>query len=93
MNGEYEMTKYGFVKIKFFEKSGARLYIPENIKSDSSFPFENGDIIKIMIGNDSLKLEKPEWWEMLDWKNLEDVYNKVPEDVREKIRQAGLAPI
>jgi len=86
------MVKNGFAKIKFFEKSGARLYIPEDVKSDSNFPFEDGEIVKITIGNDSLSLEKPEWWEMLDWKNLKDAYSKLPEDIREKIRKAGLSP-
>jgi len=86
------MAKYSFAKIKFFEKSGARLYIPENVKSDSSFPFEDDEIVKIEIGNDSVVLEKPEWWEMLDWKKMKDAYDKLPGEIREKIRQSGLAP-
>jgi len=86
------MVRHGFAKIKFYKKSGAMLYIPEDIRSDSSFPFEDGEIVKITIGNDSLLLEKPEWWEMLDWKNLRDAYSKLPEETREKIQKAGLAP-
>jgi len=86
------MVKYSFAKIKFFSQSGARLYIPEDIKNDSSFPFKDGEIVKIMIGNDCLTLEKPEWWEMLDWKNLRDAYSKLPEEIRLKIQQAGLGP-
>jgi len=86
------MVKISFAKIKFFQKSGARLYIPESVKGDSNFPFEDGEIVKITLGNDSLTLEKPEWWEMLDWKNLKDAYDKLPVEVQEKIRQAGLAP-
>jgi hypothetical protein len=58
------------------------LYIPEDIKSDSTFPFEDGEIVKIAIGNDSLSLKKPEWWEMLDWKNMRDAYGKLPASIR-----------
>ena len=86
------MVKRSFVKVKFFEKSGARLYIPESVRSDSNFPFEDGEIIRISIGNDSLVLEKPEWWEMLDWKKMQPAYSKLPPETQEKIRQAGLAP-
>jgi len=86
------MAKYSFARLKFFEKSGARLYVPEKLKGDSSFPFEDGEIVKIEIGNDSLRLSKPEWWEMLDWRNMEDAYSKLPAEISQKIRQAGLAP-
>jgi len=29
---------------------------------------------------------------MLDWKKMKDAFDKLPEEIREKIRQAGLAP-
>jgi len=86
------MVKFSFAKVKFFQKSGARLYIPEGVRGDSNFPFEDGEIVKITIGNDSLTLEKPEWWEMLDWKKMRDAYEKLPIAIREKIQSAGLAP-
>jgi len=86
------MSRTAFTRIRFYENSGARLYIPEDIKSDSGFNFEDGEIVKVTIGNNSLHLEKAEWWEMLDWKNMRDAYSKLPEEVKEKIRQAGIAP-
>ena len=77
-------------RVKFYEKSGARIYIPESILEDSRFPFKNNEVVKIQIGNDSLSLERVEWWEMLDWGSMPDAFEKLPPDVQAKIREAGL---
>jgi hypothetical protein len=84
------MKKVAVSKIKFFEKSGARLYIPQSAVGDENFPFRDGDLVKIEVSNPSIKLSRPEWWEMLDWNALQDTYQLLPPDVREKIRQQGL---
>jgi len=84
------MAKRGFGRVKFFKKSGARLYIPESVIRDSSFPFKDGEIVKIEIGNSSLKLKAVEWWEMLDWKTMPETFKKLPPEIQRKIKDAGL---
>jgi len=79
------MVIQGFGRLKRYRKSGARLYIPEKVLSDSQFPFEDGEIIKIEIGNDSLILRAVEWWEMLDWGTMPKVLEKLPPELKEKI--------
>ena len=74
---EIEMSRKSFGRITFFKKSGARLYIPARIVDDSSFPFQDGEIVKIEIGNSSLKLEAVEWWEMLNWKTMPETFEKL----------------
>jgi len=74
-------------RIKFFEKSGARLNIPASVVRSPGFPFEDDDLVKIEIGNDSLIIEKPEWWEMLDWNEMRNAYNALPDEIKEKIAE------
>lgn len=85
-----KVSRRSFGKIRFFKQSGARLYIPEKIISDSNFPFKDGEIVKIEIGNNSLKLRAVEWWEMLDWKTMPETFEKLPEEIKRKIKNAGL---
>jgi hypothetical protein len=85
-----KMPKNSFGRITFFKKSGARLYIPARIIDDSSFPFKDGEIVKIEIGNSSLKLKAVEWWEMLDWKTMPETYEKLPNEIKQKIESAEL---
>ena len=80
----------GFGRIKFFQKSGARLYIPERVRQDAKFPFKDGDVVKIEIGNSKLILRSVEWWEMLDWKAMPDAFMKLPENVKKKVMEARL---
>jgi antitoxin component of MazEF toxin-antitoxin module len=87
--------KYGGVmttlgRIRFFSKSGARLYIPQKVVKEPRFPFKDGELVKIEVGNNSLILRTVEWWEMLDWKTMPDAYAKLPDEIKEKIRQARL---
>ena len=84
------MVRHGFGRIRFFKKSGARLYIPEKVIRDSNFPFKEDEIVKIEIGNDNLKLRRVEWWEMLDWKTMPGAFSKLPDEIKEKIKAAGL---
>lgn len=84
------MARRGFGRIKFFKKSGARLYISEKVIQDSNFPFKDGEIVKLEIGNDTLKLGPVEWWEMLDWKTMPDAFSKLPDEIKEKIKAAKL---
>jgi len=90
--GRAGMAREGFGKIRFFSKSGARLYIPQKIIDDSRFPFKDGEVLKVTIGDGSLCLESVEWWEMLDWKSMPEAYQKLPEEIQTKIRQTNLAP-
>lgn len=79
-------------RIKFFRKSGARLYLPEKLVRDGDFPFEDDELVKIEIGNDSLRISRPTWWEMLDWNEMREAYKVLPEDVKRMITERGLAP-
>ena len=81
---------FGIGKIRFYKKSGARLYIPQKVISDPAFPFKDGDVVKIEFGNDSLILKPVEWWEMLDWKAMPRVFEKLPEDLKKKIKAENL---
>lgn len=84
------VARKGFSRITFFKKSGARLYIPEKVVKSPEFPFKNGEIIKIEIGNSSLKLGAVNWWEMLDWRTMPETYEKLPEEIKAEIQKAGL---
>lgn len=80
-----------FGRIKFFKKSGARLYIPEKVRQNAEFPFKDGEVVKIEIGNSKLILKSVEWWELMDWKAMSDAFMKLPEDIKKKVKNAGLA--
>ncbi len=84
--------KYGISRMKFRREGGARLYIPAELVRDPRFPFEDGDLVKIEIGKDSILVEKPEWWEMIDWNEMPEAYERLPEEIKRKIREKGLAP-
>ncbi|MFQ6075254.1 MAG: hypothetical protein ACE5Z5_03835 [Candidatus Bathyarchaeia archaeon] len=73
-------------RIRRYAKSGARLYIPQSVLDDPRFPFKDGEVVKIEFGSDSLVLRSVEWWEMLDWETMPRVFEKLPEEIKEKIR-------
>lgn len=79
-------------RIRFYKKSGARLYLPERLVRDARFPFKDEDLVKIEIGNDSLIIEKPEWWEMLNWNEMRSAFKVLPNEIKQKILEQGLAP-
>ena len=89
----YQMSKIAVSRIKYYKKSGARLYIPQSVIEDPDFRFNDGDIVKIEINNPAIIISRPEWWEMLDWTEMSDTYALLPQEVRDKIRESGLAPI
>lgn len=37
-----------------------------------------------------LKAMKAEWYHLLDWREMQKTWNKMPEELREKIRNSGL---
>ncbi len=37
-------------------------------------------------------LSEVKWWEMLDWNEMTRVWATLPDETKEKIRIAGLAP-
>lgn len=97
MENSYFMSKSevermtGITRFKLFKKSGGRIYIPQHLLDESDFPFKDGDLLKIEIGEfekgeSTLVLSRPEWWELLDWNQMQDAYNLLPENIREKIR-------
>lgn len=87
------MARIGFGRIKHFPRSGARLYIPQKVLGDSVFPFKDGDLVKFEIQPDgSVNLKGVEWWEMIDWSSQPESFNRLPNEVKAKIRRAGLAP-
>jgi len=79
-------------QIKFFEKSGARLYIPQKIIEDPTFPFEDESVVKIEIQNNQIILKNPEWWELLDWNEMKTAYQALPDEIKQKIKENDLAP-
>ena len=83
------MVKKGFARLRRYRQSGGRLYLPEKLLSDSQFPFEDGEVLEIEIGNDSLILRRVEWWEMLDWETMPKVFRKLPPEIREKIERSS----
>ncbi len=84
--------EWGVSRIRFFKKSGARLYIPEKVAKSKGFPFKDDELVKIRVGEGSLMVEKVEWWEMIDWNEMRDAYEVLPEEVKRKIEERGLAP-
>jgi len=79
-------------QLKHFNKSGARLYLKQELLNEPEFPFEDDEILKVEILNGKLVLSKPEWWEMLDWDEMPQVWRTLPEEIKAKVREAGLAP-
>ncbi len=79
-------------QLKHFNKSGARLYLKQELLNEPEFPFENDEILKVEILDGKLVLSKPEWWEMLDWDQMPQVWKTLPEEIKSKVREAGLKP-
>lgn len=87
------MSKVGYGRIKGYKKSGAMLYIPERLFKDPKFPFKDGSILKITIGDSSsMSLTEPKWWELLNWSKMRKGFERLPAITQEEIRKAGLAP-
>jgi len=87
------MARIVFGRIKHYPKSGSRLYIPQKVLEDSAFPFKDGDLVKFDIQPDgSVILKGVEWWEMIDWESQPEGFEKLPDEVKTKIRKTGLAP-
>ncbi|MBN2334963.1 hypothetical protein JXL21_05345 [Candidatus Bathyarchaeota archaeon] len=79
-------------QLKHFKKSGARLYIKQDLLNSPDFPFEDDEILKVEIVDGRLMLSKPEWWEVLDWDQMPQVWRTLPDEIKAQIRAAGLAP-
>ena len=82
--------KHGISRIKLGRHGGAHLYLPAALIRDPSFPFEHSDIVKVEIRDNSLLLTKPDWWEMIDWDEMPEAYERLPEEIKRKIREKGL---
>ena len=79
-------------RVKFYKKSGARLYLPEDLVRDPSFPFKDDDLVKIEMRKNSLTISRPEWWELLNWSEMREAYVRLPAEIRANIAERGLAP-
>ena len=44
------MARIGFGRFKRYKNPGAMLYIPDRVYTDNTFPFEEGEIVKITDG-------------------------------------------
>ena len=53
---------------------------------DPEFPFKDDDVVKIEISNPVMIISHPVWWEMLDWSQMRDGYDLLPQDIKEKIQ-------
>lgn len=36
--------------------------------------------------------KEPEWWRMLDWNKMKNAWILLSDDIKDKVREAGLAP-
>jgi len=79
-------------QIRRYVRSGARIYIPQGLLNRPEFPFEDDEILKVEILDGRLVLSRPEWWEMLDWDEMPLVWGTLPEEIKAKVWEAGLAP-
>jgi len=79
-------------QLKYFSKSGARLYLKQELLNAPGFPFQPDEILKIEIRDDRLVISKPRWWEMLDWNQMHTVWRTLPPEIKQEISEAGLAP-
>ena len=79
-------------QLKHYNKSGARIYIKQELLNEPTFPFKQDEILKITIQKDQLIIEKPEWWEMIDWNQMPQAWITLPQEIKQKITQAGQAP-
>jgi len=79
-------------QLKRFPKSGARLYIKQEVLNSPDFPFQDDEILKVEVVDGKLVISKPEWWEMLNWDEMPQVWKTLPEEIKDQIRAAGMAP-
>ena len=66
----------------------------DNSKMTGSFIWRYKDekpigltVLNFMKGGDN-----PEWWEMLEWEQMERTWNILPEKTKNRIREAGISP-
>jgi len=88
------MSKVVASQIKYYKKSGARLYIPQGILDDPEFPFKDGDVLRIQISNPGLQIVRPAWFELINWSDpqMRQGFDELPGEIQEQIREKGLAP-
>ena len=84
------IMRRAFGKIEFLSNSSARLIIPADVVAASGFPFKDGEYVKIEIKGGGLTLRAVEWWEVVDWRTIPEAFQHLPEDVKEKVKAAGL---
>jgi len=48
--------------------------------------------VKICSDGEALRIEPVEWWEMIDWNEMKNAYEVLPEEIKHKIEEQGLAP-
>lgn len=55
-----------------------------------TIPKEVRELLEINPGEFvDIKIKKPSWWDMLDWDEMgEEAFNRLPEDIKQKIRNA-----
>jgi hypothetical protein len=93
------MKRPFFGRVKEFAKSGAYLYLPARFVEDREiFPFKDDDIVKLEVvkgeADEGTKMivSTPRWYELLDWSKMSDAYEKLPPEIKEKIKQSGIMP-
>jgi len=60
------------------------------IPIDEDWPFEDDELIKIIVEKKVVKLVAPEWWEIIDWNTMKEVYDNLDEVLKRKILEHGL---
>jgi len=74
-------------------KAGAKLYLEKDLFSEPKFPFTTDDVVNIRLDDGRLVITKAEWFETLDWAHLPNAWRNLPPELRQKIIEAGHAPI
>ena len=73
--------------------AGAKLYLEKDLFSMPEFPFTTDDVVNIRLDDGRLVITKAEWYETLDWACLPNAWRNLPPEIKQKITEAGHAPI
>jgi len=81
-----------FGRVRKFKKSGGYCYLSAKLVDNDAFPFKDDSVVKIEVDDvgKRLTVSIPEWWELLDWNKMPDVFERLGDDLKERIMQAGL---
>lgn len=79
-------------RFRHYNNPGAMLYIPNRLFNDPKWPFEDGELVKIIIDVENHRVieTRARWYEMLDWRGSPDMYATLKPEIKEQIQQSGI---